>query len=110
VLDGRLIAPLVSSPALAVIGSQLHHFMDIDAKKLIPFLSKKQIEVPVNSVATYIRKFVVQCVENYETIGDGLTIFEQKHDPVAVLTLEKGMDLLPCSICVFNTEITFLYE
>lgn len=94
-LDGRFFAPLVSSPALAVIGSQLHHFMDIDAKKLIPFLSKKQIEVPVNSVAAYIRKFVVQCVENYETIGDGLTIFEQKHDPVAVLTLEKGMDLLP---------------
>lgn len=95
VLDGRFFAPLVSNPALAVIGSQLHHFIDIGVKKLIPFLSKKQITVPVNSVATYIRKFVVQCVENYETIGEGLTIFEQKHDPVAVLTLEKGMDLLP---------------
>jgi hypothetical protein len=32
VLDGRFFAPLVSNPALAVIGSQLHHFIDIGVK------------------------------------------------------------------------------
>lgn len=94
-LDGRFFAPLVADPAITVIGNQLHHFNDIDAKKLTPFFTKAQIEVPPGSVDAYIRKFVVQCVRNYETIGEGLTIFEQQHDPVAVLTLEKGMDLLP---------------
>jgi len=94
-LYGHFFAPLVSNPALVVIGRQLHHFRDVDEKKLKPFFNKNQIEVPANSVAGYIRKFVVQCVKNYETIGEGLTIFEQKHKPVAVLSLERGFDLLP---------------
>lgn len=91
----QFFAPLVSNPALVVIGRQLHHFSDVDEKKLRPFFSKKQIDVPANSVTDYIRKFVVQCVKNYETIGEGLTIFEQKQQPIAVLTLENGFDLLP---------------
>lgn len=94
-LNGHFFAPLASNPALVVIGRQLHHFNDVDEKKLRPFFSKKQIEVPANSVAGYIRKFVVQCVKNYETIGEGLVIFKQEHKPVAVLSLEKGFDLLP---------------
>lgn len=94
-LYGQFFAPLVSSPAVVVIGSTLHHFTDVDQKKLRPFIRKKQIEVPGKNLEAYIRGFVMQCVKKYDTIGEGLIIFEQKYLPVAVLTLETGFDLQP---------------
>ena len=94
-LYGQFFAPLVSDPAVAVIGRQLHYFNDVDEKKLRPFFRKKQIEVPSRSVPGYIRSFVVQCVKNYEVKGEGISIFEQAYNPVAVLTLETDFDLQP---------------
>lgn len=84
-LHDRFFAPLVSRPAVAVIGKQLHHFVDIDEKKLRPFFKKKHIEVPPRSVPEYIRGFVVQCMKNYTVKSEGIPVFEQKHRPVAVL-------------------------
>lgn len=101
-LHGKFFATLASNPAVVIIGGQLHCFRDVDEKKLKPFLSKKQIEVPANHVPNYIRKFVLQCVKNYETIGEGLTIFEQKYKPKAILTLEMGISLQPVLNLMFQ--------
>lgn len=94
-LYGHFFAPLVSNPAIVVIGRQLHYFNDVDEKKLRPFFKKKVIEVPARSVSDYIRTFVLQCVKNYEVTGEGISIFPQHYQPVAVLTLETSFDLLP---------------
>ncbi|WP_352423141.1 DEAD/DEAH box helicase [Proteiniphilum sp.] len=91
----QFFAPLVSNPAVAVIGRQLHYFNDVDEKKLRPFFRKRQIEVPERSVSDYIRTFVLQCVKNYEVTGEGIAIFPQHYQPVAVLTLESDFNLLP---------------
>lgn len=101
-LYGQFFAPLVSSTAIVVIGRQLHYFNDVDVKKLIPFFNKKQIEVPPGSVPGYIRKFVLQCVKNFETIGEGLNIFKQEYKPVAILSLEKSLDLVPVLSLAFR--------
>lgn len=95
VLYEQFFAPLASSPAVVVIGRQLHYFTDVDEKKLRPFFKKKQIEVPERSVSDYIRTFVLQCVKNYEVTGEGIAIFPQHYQPVAVLTLESDFNLLP---------------
>lgn len=95
VLYNQFFAPLVSSPAVAVIGRQLHYFTDVDVKKLKPFFNKKQIEVPQRSVPEYIRTFVMQCVKNFEVKAEGFSVFEQTYRPKAVLTLETDFDLQP---------------
>lgn len=94
-LHEQFFASLASTPAVIVIGRQLHHFNDVDEKKLRPFFKKRQIEVPTRSVPDYIRTFVLQCVKNYEVTGEGISIFERKYQPVAVLTLETDFNLLP---------------
>lgn len=88
-------ASLCAKPAQVVIGNRLHYFEDVDEKKLRPFFLKKQIEVPTRSVPEYIRKFVVQCVKDFDVEAEGFRVFEQTHLPEAVLTLETGLNLFP---------------
>ncbi len=94
-LFGRFFAPLCAKPAQAVIGNRLHYFEDVDEKKLRPFFVKKQVEVSSRNVPEYIRKFVVPCVKEFDVVAEGFSVFEQTHRPVAVLTLETGLDLMP---------------
>lgn len=94
-LYDQFYACLVSKPAVVVIGRQLHHFRDVDEKKVRPFIHQWQIEVPARKVESYIRGFVLQCVKNYDTIGEGLSIVETHHHPVAELTLEIDFHLQP---------------
>lgn len=92
-LFGKVFAPICLNPAQVIIGNELHFFNDIDEKKLRPFITKKQIEIPPNSISEYMRKFVVQCVREYDVVADGLHIFEYRHSPSAVLTLETNFQL-----------------
>lgn len=94
-LFGAFFAPLCARPAHAVIGDRLHFFEDVDEKKLRPFFAKQQIEVPQRYVAEYIRKFVLQCVKNYDVVAEGIKVKEKKYRPVAALTLESDFDLRP---------------
>ena len=94
-LFNQLYAPLCDKPAQAVIGNQLHTFKDVDEKKLRPFLKKKFIEVPQRNVSEYIDKFVYKCVKNYDVETEGIDLFEQKHQPVAMLTVEIDFKLRP---------------
>ena len=93
-LDRQYI-PLVSKPAVCVIGQELHHFVDVDEQKLKPFLQQQQIVVPERNVEAYIRGFVLKCVKRYDTTGEGLSIVELHHQPVAELTLETDFQLQP---------------
>lgn len=94
-LFGKFFAPLCAEPAQTVIGNQLHYFEDVDEKKLRPFFVKKQIEVPARNVSEYIRKFVVQCVKDFDVEAEGFQIQELRHCLVALLTLETGFNLFP---------------
>lgn len=88
-------ATLHLNPAQVVIGDQLHYFEDIDHRKLLPFISKSHIEIPQRSVAEYIRKFVVECVKKYDVVAEGINIYQQTHEPQAILTLQDGFELQP---------------
>lgn len=88
-------AQLVSNPAVVVIGRQLHHFVDVDEKKLRPFFKKPYIEIPPRSIPEYMRSFVVPCVKNYTVVTEGIPVFRQEYRPEAVLTLETDFDLRP---------------
>jgi len=94
-LFNQFFAPLISNPAVVVIGRQLHSFSDVDVKKLRPFIHKKQIEVPEHKIPDYFRSFVLPCIKKYDTRAEGFNIFEQKYQPVSVVSLETDFDLQP---------------
>lgn len=91
----QVYIPLCNKPAKAVIGNQIHTFNDVDEKKLQPFFTKRFIEVPQRNVPVYVEKFVYQCVKNYEVETEGITLFEQKYAPSALLTIEIDFQLKP---------------
>jgi len=86
---------LCSEPAVLVINHKLHCFSDIDIKKLIPFFTKKHIDVPASSEKAYIKKFVRNCVERYEVNAEGLDIHEINPQKQAVLSLDSDLNLAP---------------
>lgn len=86
---------LGSAPAMLIINRQLHIFDDIDIKKLLPFFTKKQIDVPVASEKTYIKKFVRSCLEKYEVNASGIDIRPVNPLKQAILRLESDWNKMP---------------
>ncbi|MDD2612695.1 MAG: hypothetical protein PHR38_07905 [Bacteroidales bacterium] len=68
--------PLCSKPAALVVNKRLLLFNDIDIKKLIPFFSRREIEIPISYESTYIKTFIKNCMENHEVITKGIDVSE----------------------------------
>lgn len=95
---------LCANPAIVVVDQNLFVFENINTKKLEPFFTKSHILVPKSSEKTYIEKFVVNCVKEYEVHASGFTV--ERIFPVkkAVLSLENDWNLRP----VLNLQ--FMYD
>ncbi|MDP3928193.1 MAG: DEAD/DEAH box helicase [Bacteroidota bacterium] len=65
-------AQIVSlAPAWLLLDNQLFDFeKNVDGKKLLPFMSKRFIQIPQKSEETYLHKFVLQLVEKYDVKAD----------------------------------------
>ena len=90
-LKDKSLAVLCHEPAVVVVDNQLFIFKDIDSKKLLPFFTKDFIAVPVASEQAYIRKFVVNCVRNYEVVAEGLSVVQISPPKKACLSLQKDL-------------------
>jgi len=86
---------LSSSPATLLINDRLLAFENIDLKKLMPFLTKEEIKVPISYEKTYIRTFISSCLENGEVIAEGFDIQEIKPQKKAVLAINIDADSKP---------------
>lgn len=84
-------AVLRHEPAVVAVDNQLFVFDDIDSKKLLPFFTKDFVSVPATSEQAYIKKFVVNCVRNYEVVAEGLSVVEVIPQKKACLSLEKDL-------------------
>jgi len=91
-LHSKTYFALCAEPAVLVINHKLHTFSDIDIKKLVPFFTKKYIEVPASAEKTYIKTFVKSCVEKYEVNSVGIDICRVIPDKKAMLWLEEDLD------------------
>lgn len=65
-------AQIVSqTPAWLLVENILYDFeKNVDGKKLLPFMSKRYIQIPKKSEETYLSKFVLQLVEKYDVKSD----------------------------------------
>lgn len=86
---------LCSAPAMLVVNRKLYVFNDIDIKKLLPFFTKKQIDVPASSEKAYIKKFVRSCLEKYEVNAEGIDIQHCNPKKQAILLLESDWNMAP---------------
>jgi superfamily II DNA or RNA helicase len=93
---------LCSAPAMLVVNRKLYVFNDIDIKKLLPFFSKKQIDVPAASEKTYIKKFVRSCLEKYEVNAEGIDIQHIDPKKKAILVLESDWNMVPALFLNFS--------
>ncbi len=93
---------LCSAPAIVVVNRKLYVFNDIDIKKLLPFFSKKQIDVPASSEKTYIKTFVRNCLEKYEVNAEGIDIQHINPEKKAILVLESDWNKEPILLLNFQ--------
>jgi len=84
----RSCTVLCQEPAVVVINKKLFFFETIDAKKLLPFFSKKAVQVPPSSEKQYLKTFVRNCVQNHQVQAIGLDIKEIQPTKSANLSLE----------------------
>jgi len=82
---------ICKSPAWMVMNGKLYGFDKVvDGKKLLPFLSKKQVVIPKALEDTYYNKFVAPLVASFEDIeASGFEINKNDYDPTPILTISE---------------------
>lgn len=69
-------AILSEKPCMLLLDKDFFKFEDIDAKKLLPFFSKKHILVPKSAEHIWYPKFAANAVKNYDVNLEGITVEE----------------------------------
>lgn len=95
---------LAYMPCFIILDRILYRVNDIDSKKLVPFFSKKYIEIPKASESAYFRKFILNTIKRYHVNVQGFIIHEVQPEKQAALSI--GEDL--SGNCVVNLD--FFYE
>ncbi|MCF8253131.1 MAG: ATP-dependent helicase [Bacteroidia bacterium] len=106
-------AQIVSqSTAWLLVENMLYDFeKNVDGKKLLPFMSKRYIQIPKKSEETYLSKFVIQLVEKYDVKSDCFIIQNQPSFGRAVLNMQKLFEDEVALKLEFNYgEIIFDYQ
>ncbi|PID87730.1 MAG: hypothetical protein CSB06_03580 [Bacteroidia bacterium] len=80
---------LINKPAYLLINSSLHYFQDIDAKKLLPFFSKKNIFIPQSIEKKWFESFAKSAIKNFEVNASGFVVEEKHFDPQTEAVLNE---------------------
>lgn len=84
---------LTFQPCVCVINRRILFFDRIDAKKLVPFISKKYIPVQKRVEQQYYQKFILNTIkENFIVNPLGFKIITQNPEPKAVLMVEHDLE------------------
>lgn len=81
------------APAWLLLDNQLFDFeKNVDGKKLLPFMSKRFIQIPKKTEETYLNKFVLQLVEKYDVKADCFKINHLPSFGYPVLNMQALFD------------------
>ena len=88
----KKIRVLSDSPCFIILGNKLYGFSDVNAKKIIPFATKKYIPVTKRTEKQYFEKFIKNVIATGANIKySGFKIHDEKVLPQAVLSIEKDL-------------------
>lgn len=80
---------LTNHPCRLLLNNKIYSFeKKLEGKKLTPFFTKWNIQIPRASESTYFKRFVSQLVENHTVIADGFKIYNYNSPPSALLKFE----------------------
>ncbi|MGQ1889838.1 DEAD/DEAH box helicase [Thermophagus sp. OGC60D27] len=87
---------ICASPAVLKNGNTLYYFDKFDSGKLNPFREKEYLHINgAKAIETYLSKFIIHIVEDYEIEGSGFEITTVPDHPEVKLVLENDLSLRP---------------
>lgn len=84
---------LSSEPLCLVCGKQLCLFESMPYKRILPFMEKEGVEVPIRTVPSYMKSFVLPTLEKENVEAHGFSVEYHDATPQPVLTLENDLSL-----------------
>jgi SNF2 family DNA or RNA helicase len=82
---------ICKTPAWMVYNGKLYGFEKyVDGRKLLPFLSKKNVVIPKNLEETYYNRFIAPLIASFDDVEvEGFEIVRNEYDPHPLLTLSE---------------------
>ncbi|MDR1408599.1 MAG: DEAD/DEAH box helicase [Tannerella sp.] len=90
-LNVRPAVVISDSPAIVLLGKDIHCITQIDAKKLTPFFTRACVRIPPLSEEIYLKSFVFKIMQQYEVQIEGLPVRRTHPPKKAFLSLEKDL-------------------
>jgi SNF2 family DNA or RNA helicase len=95
---------ICTQPCSFVYLNQLYIFKHLSGKKLIPFLTKDELLIPLQSEEKYFESFILNTIRDFEVKATGFTIIESQPPRKTILSLEQDLSLQPVLIVKFRYE------
>jgi len=93
---------LVDTPCRIVINNKLYSFSKVSGKKLLPFLEKEFVNVPLRVTDKYLKSFVINIIRDHNVEANGFRIESVNSGSKMIITIEKGLDLEPMLVPRFQ--------
>ncbi|MFV0365420.1 MAG: DEAD/DEAH box helicase [Mangrovibacterium sp.] len=81
---------LVMKPAAFIYRNELHVLQRLESTKMIPFLNKKDVEIPKSSEEKYMESFVKSSIAEHKVKAVGFQLRANRAKPTASLSLEEN--------------------
>ncbi len=104
ILLNQHVYKLCEFPSVFILNGRIYFIDDFNTKKIIPFISKKSIEIPERLVDNYLSSFVRNMIKSHNVTADGFEINDQAPKKEAILKLEPS---IPRN---FILSLNFLYN
>ncbi len=100
-LDKKPVTTLVSSPAILMLGNELHVFRDIQSSRIIPFTNKPLVSVDISQMDKYLENVVLPIIRFHEVSSTGLPIVREERSLTSQLSLENNIYEKPVLQLIF---------
>jgi len=90
-LTHKHITIVANEPGAFLYQSRLYIFEKLSAKKLLPFLEKKQIFIASSVEEKYYRTFVANTIKQFPVKATGFQIYEKDSEKEVFLSLEPNL-------------------
>ncbi len=95
-LTGKKYTFITHKPCWLLLGNTLFSFNEqIDSKKLIPFFTKKFVEIPPQSEKKYFETFILNAIRNYNVNAKGFDVETPETKRTAVFNLNNDFSESP---------------
>ena len=100
----KTIKMVCIQPCSFVYLNQLYVFTHLSGKKLIPFLTKEALTIPVQAEDKYYQTFIMNTIRDFEVKATGFKIIESQPPRKTILSLEQDLSLKPVIVVKFRYD------